>query len=99
MAIRAPYLRVIGIHANTGAEGSVGVEQMGLTDAEVERYEAMARNEAFYDTFTQSIAPSIYGNEGKFLFFIYKLPSLFIIFVVGDRAVSCSNIPFFPPLL
>ncbi|KAI9230827.1 MAG: MCM2/3/5 family-domain-containing protein [Piptocephalis tieghemiana] len=63
VAIRAPYLRVIGIHANTGAEGQSGIEQMSFTDTEVERYEAMARDEAFYDAFTHSIAPSIYGND------------------------------------
>lgn len=62
VAVRTPYIRVVGLEVSTDGIAR-GVQQ--FTDEEEEEFTAMARSPNFYETFANSIAPSIYGNSGK----------------------------------
>lgn len=59
VAIRNPYLRVLGIQTD------VDTAAMGLsfTEEEEEEFLRMSRTPNLYDVFSRSIAPSIYGCE------------------------------------
>lgn len=59
VAIRNPYLKVLGIQTDvdTAAQG------LTFTEEEEEEFLKMSRMPNLYDVFARSIAPSIYGNE------------------------------------
>lgn len=56
-AVRNPYIRVVGMDMDIG-RGT----QTTFTDAEEEEFMAMARDPEFYERFSRSIAPSIFGH-------------------------------------
>lgn len=56
-AVRNPYIRVVGIDTDTGRSN-----QTTFSDAEEEEFIAMARDPDFYERFSRSIAPSIFGH-------------------------------------
>ncbi|KAJ1672551.1 minichromosome maintenance protein 5, partial [Spiromyces aspiralis] len=59
VAIRAPYLRVVGIQVDkTGNSGA----KRAFTPEEEQEFITMSRMPSFYQTFTNSIAPTIFGN-------------------------------------
>ncbi|KAJ1988883.1 minichromosome maintenance protein 5 [Dimargaris cristalligena] len=60
IAIRSPYLRLVGIEVESGANS--GGRHI-FTAEEEQEFINMSRQPDFYETFTRSIAPSIYGNE------------------------------------
>ncbi|GEQ66604.1 hypothetical protein JCM33374_g267 [Metschnikowia sp. JCM 33374] len=59
VAIRNPYLKVLGIQTDvdTAAQG------LTFTEEEEEEFLRLSRMPNLYETFAKSIAPSIYGNE------------------------------------
>ncbi|KAI0461160.1 hypothetical protein LJB42_001175 [Komagataella kurtzmanii] len=61
VAIRNPFMRVLGIHTATD-DSRIG-NSVTFTEEEEEEFLEMARSDGFYETFANSIAPSIYGNE------------------------------------
>lgn len=61
VAVRRPYIRVVGMDSEHQS-GSRGV--VTFTDSEEEALLALSRRPDIYETFTGSIAPSIFGNEG-----------------------------------
>ncbi|KAJ1978641.1 minichromosome maintenance protein 5 [Dimargaris xerosporica] len=63
VAIRSPYLHVVGIEIENGHGGGSGGGRNVFTAEEEQDFINMARQPDFYDTFMRSIAPSIYGNE------------------------------------
>ncbi|KAJ3289749.1 minichromosome maintenance protein 5 [Borealophlyctis nickersoniae] len=58
VAVRSPYLRVVGMQADVDSKGE-GTRT--FTEEEEEEFQAMARRENLYEEFAASIAPSIYG--------------------------------------
>lgn len=64
VALRTPYLRVLGLEIDTDGTGR---GSRNFTAEEEEEFGAMARSENFYETFSKSIAPSIFGNEGRLI--------------------------------
>lgn len=62
MAVRTPYIRVVGLQVD---QHNNGRGKPVFTDAEEEEYIRMARQPNLYETFASSIAPSIFGNAGK----------------------------------
>ncbi|KAI9596081.1 MCM2/3/5 family-domain-containing protein [Syncephalis fuscata] len=61
VAIRTPYLRVVGLSLDNDAARGLGASRM-FTEQEEEEYMAMARQPGLHQAFANSIAPSIYGN-------------------------------------
>ncbi|ODQ79321.1 hypothetical protein BABINDRAFT_161731 [Babjeviella inositovora NRRL Y-12698] len=61
VAIRNPYMKILGIQTDLN-KGS-GIGGMNFTEEEEEEFLTLARQPGFYETFSKSIAPSIYGNE------------------------------------
>ncbi|KAG0042209.1 minichromosome maintenance protein 5 [Gryganskiella cystojenkinii] len=59
IAIRTPYIRVVGISTDTDATG----RRRTFTDEEEEEFIAMSREPGLYQKFANSIAPSIFGNH------------------------------------
>ncbi|KAG9062821.1 minichromosome maintenance protein 5 [Linnemannia hyalina] len=59
IAIRTPYIRVVGINTETDASG----RKRNFTDEEEEEFIAMSREPGLYQKFANSIAPSIFGNH------------------------------------
>ncbi|EGV64632.1 minichromosome maintenance protein 5 [Yamadazyma tenuis] len=61
VALRNPYLKVLGIQSDT----ETGVDGQGLvfTEEEEEEFLKLSRMPNLYDVFSNSIAPSIYGNQ------------------------------------
>ncbi|KAG0257508.1 minichromosome maintenance protein 5 [Linnemannia exigua] len=59
IAIRTPYIRVVGINTDTDATG----RKRNFTDEEEEEFIAMSREPGLYHKFANSIAPSIFGNH------------------------------------
>ncbi|KAM9894990.1 hypothetical protein OXX79_008354 [Metschnikowia pulcherrima] len=59
VAIRNPYLKVLGIQTDvdTAAQG------LTFTEEEEEEFLRLSRMPNLYETFAKSIAPSIYGND------------------------------------
>lgn len=58
VALRTPYLRVLGLEIDSDKSGATH----HFTPEEEDEFAAMARSNGFYDRFAESIAPSIYGN-------------------------------------
>lgn len=65
MAIRMPYLRVLGLEIDTDGTGR---GTRSFTAEEEEEFGEMARSDGFYERFAGSIAPSIFGNGGRLNF-------------------------------
>jgi DNA replication licensing factor MCM5 len=63
VALRTPYLRVLGLEIDTDGTGR---GTRNFTAEEEEEFSEMARGDGFYERFAGSIAPSIFGNEGAF---------------------------------
>ncbi|VDK78082.1 unnamed protein product [Litomosoides sigmodontis] len=59
--IRAPYIRVLGIHVQTSGPGRA--EQRQFTVEEEKIFKDLSKKMNIYDVISQSIAPSIYGAE------------------------------------
>ncbi|KAF9579436.1 minichromosome maintenance protein 5 [Lunasporangiospora selenospora] len=59
VAIRTPYIRVVGIDTDTDSTG----RRRNFTDEEEEEFIAMSREPGLYHKFANSIAPSIFGNH------------------------------------
>lgn len=62
VGIRAPYLRVLGIHIETAGPGR-SAANAAITPEEEEEFRRLARQPDIYDKIARSIAPSIYGSE------------------------------------
>ncbi|KAG0140786.1 hypothetical protein CROQUDRAFT_83949 [Cronartium quercuum f. sp. fusiforme G11] len=63
IALRQPYLRVVGLEVDRDGNGANGRGRQQFTVEEEDEFNAMARSPDFYQRFTDSIAPSIYGNQ------------------------------------
>ena len=71
VALRTPYLRVIGLEIDADGAGRTGSRV--FTAEEEEEFQALARSGkgmeggggSLYERFAGSIGPSIYGNVGK----------------------------------
>lgn len=65
-ALRQPYLRLVHLELMTPA-GAGGTNPFGsqFTPQQEEEFEQMARSDNFYERFSKSIAPSIYGSLGE----------------------------------
>ncbi|TPX72100.1 hypothetical protein SpCBS45565_g00480 [Spizellomyces sp. 'palustris'] len=59
VAVRSPYLRVVGMQVDVDGNGR-GIRT--FTEEEEEEFLRMARRENLYEEFAASIAPSIYGS-------------------------------------
>lgn len=59
VALRSPYLRVLGLEIDTDGTGR---GTRNFTAEEEEEFGELARSEGFYERFSSSIAPSIFGN-------------------------------------
>ncbi|KAI9017520.1 MCM2/3/5 family-domain-containing protein [Gaertneriomyces semiglobifer] len=59
IAVRAPYLRVVGMQVDMDANGR---GMRSFTEAEEEEFLNMSRRENLYEDFALNIAPSIYGH-------------------------------------
>ncbi|KAG7705281.1 hypothetical protein KL950_003717 [Ogataea haglerorum] len=60
VAIRNPYMNVLGIQTDRDAE--TGGLSSVFSEEEEEEFLSLARSENLYERFSNSIAPSIYGN-------------------------------------
>ena len=67
VALRTPYLRVIGLEIDAEGAGGRGVARVFSAEEE-EEFAKMARTKDLYEKFSASIAPSIFGNNGKRFF-------------------------------
>ena len=63
--LRRPYLRVVGIEVDSGGPGRASGAP--LTPAEEEELRQLAARPDIYETVAKSIAPSIYGSLGRFV--------------------------------
>lgn len=63
MALRTPYLRILGLEVDNDKTGSGS--KRSFTTEEEDEFQNMARSPGFYERFAESIAPSIYGNLGE----------------------------------
>ncbi|KAJ7770848.1 MCM-domain-containing protein [Mycena maculata] len=63
-ALRQPYLRVVHLELSSGPTSGSGSNPFGVQfmPEEEEEFGAMARSEGFYERFSKSVAPSIYGS-------------------------------------
>jgi len=61
VALRPPYLRVVGLEIDTEGAGGRGVSRM-FTAEEEDEFERMAKTPDLYEKVAASIAPSIYGS-------------------------------------
>lgn len=61
VAIRNPYLKVLGI--KTDIEQGLNGEGISFTDEEEEQFRQVSRIPNLYEKLAHSIAPSIYGND------------------------------------
>lgn len=62
VALRTPYLRVLGLEVDREGAGGAGVRN--FTAEEEEEFEKMGKQPGIYEKFARSIAPSIFGNDG-----------------------------------
>ena len=63
LAVRTPYLQVLGVHHGFEQRSSEGASLAHFTPAEEEQFTAMSREPDIYDQLCRSIAPSIFGSE------------------------------------
>lgn len=59
VAVRNPYVRVVGIQQESDMDASRGVV---FSEEEEEQFIALSKTPNLYESFANSIAPSIYGN-------------------------------------
>lgn len=64
VALRTPYLRVLGLEIDTEGAGGRGTQRI-FSLAEEEEFRQFSRIPNLYQKFSASIAPSIFGNEGE----------------------------------
>jgi hypothetical protein len=57
------YLRVVGMQADLDGSSRTG---RAFTEAEEDEFINMAREPDFFEKFSNSVAPSIYGHPGLF---------------------------------
>lgn len=65
VALRQPYLQVIGLEIDTDGTGR---GTRNFTGEEETEFAEMAAGDRFYERFSASIAPSIFGSEGTRFF-------------------------------
>lgn len=61
LGIRAPYVRVLGIHVEMSGPGRA--DQRSFTPEEEREFRELSKKPDAYDIIARSIAPSIYGSE------------------------------------
>lgn len=66
VALRTPYLRVLGLEIDAEGAGGRGNQRM-FSLAEEEEFRLFSRIPNLYQKFAASIAPSIFGNEGELI--------------------------------
>ncbi|CAI5757721.1 unnamed protein product [Candida verbasci] len=59
VAIRNPYLKILGIQSETNLRG----QGVSFTEEEEEEFLKLSRTPNLYEVFANSIAPAIYGND------------------------------------
>ena len=64
VALRTPYLRVLGLEIDAEGAGGRGNQRM-VSLAEEEEFRHFSRTPNLYERFAASVAPSIFGNEGE----------------------------------
>ena len=74
VAVVNPYLRVLGLEIDTDGTGR---GTRNFTAEEETEFAEMAKTENFYERFSASIAPSIFGNDGPFSFNLTRSPLFF----------------------
>lgn len=62
IALRTPYLRVVGLEIDSEGAGGRGVARLFSAEEEDE-FGRMAKTPGLYDKFASSIAPSIFGSD------------------------------------
>ncbi|PKI85273.1 Mcm5p [Malassezia vespertilionis] len=62
VALRTPYLRVLGMEIDAGGPGGRGAARV-FTAEEEDEFSRMAKTPGLYQKFAQSIAPSIFGSD------------------------------------
>lgn len=62
VALRTPYLRVVGLEIDAEGAGGRGMARM-FSAADEEEFSRLARTPGLYEKLSSSIAPSIYGNQ------------------------------------
>ena len=63
VAIRTPYLQVLGVKHGFDATDAAGASLSTFTAAEEEEFRELAREDGIFERVCQSIAPSIYGSD------------------------------------
>ena len=63
VAIRTPYLQVLGVKHGFDAADSTGASLSQFTAAEEEEFRELAREDDIFDRVCSSIAPSIFGSD------------------------------------
>ncbi|EDO15855.1 hypothetical protein Kpol_1009p1 [Vanderwaltozyma polyspora DSM 70294] len=63
VAIRNPYIKVLGIQTDVTTSGLSGSTMAMFSEEEEEEFLQLSRRPDIYDLFTKSIAPSIFGNQ------------------------------------
>lgn len=66
VALRFPYLKVLGLESLVMAD--MPRPALPLTDTQERRFTEFARSPMLYERIARSIAPSLYGHDGIFLF-------------------------------
>eukprot|EP00092_Neocalanus_flemingeri_P025492 GFUD01027640.1.p1 GENE.GFUD01027640.1~~GFUD01027640.1.p1 ORF type:complete len:749 (-),score=252.70 GFUD01027640.1:1872-4058(-) len=62
VGVRMPYLRVVGLQVETEGSGRTATN-LTFTQEDEESFRRLAAQPGVYDTFSKSIAPSIFGSE------------------------------------
>lgn len=65
IALRQPYLRVVGLEIDSEGAGGRGSQRL-FSAKEEDEFSRMARTPDLFEKFSKSIAPSIFGNQGEF---------------------------------
>jgi DNA replication licensing factor MCM5 len=63
VAIRTPYLQVLGVKHGFDATDTTGASLQSFTAAEEEEFRELARGDDIFERVCTSIAPSIYGSD------------------------------------
>lgn len=70
VALRTSYLRIVGMQVDVDGNSRTG---RTFTEQEEEDYIRMSKDENIFQKFANSIAPSIYGSEGRCFLFLFLL--------------------------
>ena len=62
-ALRTPFVRVLGIESDGGSGSAGGRSQLRWSEAEERQMQELCRSPDFFERFTRSIAPPIFGCE------------------------------------